>query len=55
MSDDALLNVDNVSKRFCRILKRLLWTGLQDLHGGIPPLPLQPASPPPFLAKLAHH
>jgi hypothetical protein len=27
---DVLVNVDNVSKRFCRSLKRSLWTGLQD-------------------------
>ena len=26
MSDDVLVNVDNVSKRFCRSLKRTLWT-----------------------------
>ena len=31
MSDDVLLRVDNVSKRFCRSLKRSLWYGLQDL------------------------
>ena len=42
MSDDVLVKVDNVSKRFCRSLKRSLWYGLQDLgseiggrrHGG---------------------
>jgi lipopolysaccharide transport system ATP-binding protein len=42
MSDDVLVRVDNVSKRFCRSLKRSLWYGLQDLgselggrrHGG---------------------
>ena len=42
MSDDVLLRVENVSKRFCRSLKRSLWYGLQDLgselggrrHGG---------------------
>ena len=28
---DVLIKVDNVSKRFCRSLKRSLWTGLQDL------------------------
>jgi hypothetical protein len=28
---DVLINVDNVSKRFCRSLKRSLWTGLQAL------------------------
>ncbi|MFM9104246.1 MAG: hypothetical protein ACKOPS_24215, partial [Cyanobium sp.] len=26
---DVLVNVDNVSKRFCRSLKHSLWTGLQ--------------------------
>jgi ABC-type polysaccharide/polyol phosphate transport system ATPase subunit len=42
MSNDVLVRVDNVSKRFCRSLKRSLWYGLQDLgselggrrHGG---------------------
>jgi lipopolysaccharide transport system ATP-binding protein len=42
MSDDVLVRVENVSKRFCRSLKRSLWYGLQDLgselggcrHGG---------------------
>jgi lipopolysaccharide transport system ATP-binding protein len=42
MSDEVLVKVDNVSKRFCRSLKRSLWYGLQDLgseiggrrHGG---------------------
>jgi len=28
---DVLVKVDNVSKRFCRSLKRSLSTGLQDL------------------------
>jgi lipopolysaccharide transport system ATP-binding protein len=28
---DTLINVDNVSKRFCRSLKRSLWYGVQDL------------------------
>jgi lipopolysaccharide transport system ATP-binding protein len=44
---DELVKVDNVSKRFCRSLKRSLWTGLQDLgseiggrrHGGGSGLP----------------
>jgi hypothetical protein len=27
MSDDVLVKVDNVSKRFCRSLKRSLWYG----------------------------
>jgi ABC-type polysaccharide/polyol phosphate transport system ATPase subunit len=47
MSDDVLVKVDNVSKRFCRSLKRSLWYGLQDLgseiggrrHGGGSELP----------------
>jgi lipopolysaccharide transport system ATP-binding protein len=47
MSDDVLVKVDNVSKRFCRSLKRSLWYGLQDLgseiggrrHGGGSGLP----------------
>ena len=47
MSDDVLVKVDNVSKRFCRSLKRSLWYGLQDLgsevggrrHGGDKGLP----------------
>jgi ABC-type polysaccharide/polyol phosphate transport system ATPase subunit len=42
MNDDVLVRVDNVSKRFCRSLKKSLWYGLQDLgselgghrHGG---------------------
>jgi lipopolysaccharide transport system ATP-binding protein len=42
MTDDVLVRVENVSKRFCRSLKRSLWTGLQDVgselfgfqHGG---------------------
>jgi lipopolysaccharide transport system ATP-binding protein len=44
---DVLVKVDNVSKRFCRSLKRSLWYGLQDLgseiggrrHGGGSGLP----------------
>lgn len=28
---DTLINVENVSKRFCRSLKRSLWYGMQDL------------------------
>jgi len=47
MSDDVLVRVENVSKRFCRSLKRSLWYGLQDLgselggrrHGGGKGLP----------------
>jgi lipopolysaccharide transport system ATP-binding protein len=44
---EVLVKVDNVSKRFCRSLKRSLWYGLQDLgseiggrhHGGTSALP----------------
>ncbi|CAK6697100.1 ABC transporter ATP-binding protein [Synechococcus sp. CBW1107] len=47
MSDDVLVRVDNVSKRFCRSLKKSLWYGLQDMgselggrrHGGGSGLP----------------
>lgn len=31
MSEEVLVKVENVSKRFCRNLKRSLWYGLQDL------------------------
>ncbi|WP_432785942.1 hypothetical protein AAJV73_08240 [Cyanobium sp. BSA11S] len=42
MGDDVLVTVENMSKRFCRSLKRSLCTGLQNLgseiggrrHGG---------------------
>ena len=42
MSNDTLVKVENVSKKFCRSLKRSLWYGMQDLgnellgrrHGG---------------------
>ncbi|MFC1680370.1 ABC transporter ATP-binding protein [Pseudomonadota bacterium] len=42
MSDDTLIKVEGVSKKFCRSLKKSLWYGLQDLgselrgrrHGG---------------------
>ncbi|MDT8379831.1 MAG: ATP-binding cassette domain-containing protein, partial [Desulfotignum sp.] len=30
-SDDVLIRVDNVSKKFCRDLKRSLWYGMKDL------------------------
>ncbi len=30
MSDEVLVTVDNVSKKFCKSLKRSLWYGLQD-------------------------
>jgi ABC-type polysaccharide/polyol phosphate transport system ATPase subunit len=35
MSDDVLVKVENVSKRFCRSLKRSLWYGLQELGSEI--------------------
>mgnify|MGYP006950291274 FL=1 len=35
MSDDVLVRVDNVSKRFCRSHKRSLWCGMQDLGSEI--------------------
>lgn len=52
MSDDVLVKVDNVSKRFCHSLKRSLWYGLQDLgseigghrHGGGSGLPQSSAN-----------
>lgn len=31
MSDDVLVKVDNVSKKFCRSLKHSLWYGVQDV------------------------
>ena len=31
MSDDALIKVEGVSKKFCRSLKKSLWYGMQDL------------------------
>jgi len=54
MSDDVLVKVDNVSKRFCRSLKRSLWYGMQDLgseigghrHGGGSGLPQSSADVP---------
>lgn len=47
MTEDVLVRVDNVSKRFCRSLRRSLWYGLQDMaselsgrrHGGGSGLP----------------
>jgi ABC-type polysaccharide/polyol phosphate transport system ATPase subunit len=33
MSNDVLIKVDNVSKKFCRTLKRSLWYGVQDVAG----------------------
>jgi lipopolysaccharide transport system ATP-binding protein len=31
MSDDILIKVDHVSKKFCKDLKRSLWYGLKDV------------------------
>ena len=31
MSDDVLVKVEGVSKKFCRSLKRSLWNGVQDV------------------------
>jgi len=31
MSDDVLVKVEGVSKKFCRSLKRSLWYGVQDV------------------------
>jgi lipopolysaccharide transport system ATP-binding protein len=31
MSDDVLVRVEGVSKKFCRSLKKSLWYGMQDL------------------------
>lgn len=33
MSDDVLVKVEHVSKKFCRTLKRSLWYGVQDVVG----------------------
>ena len=31
MNDDVLIKVENVSKKFCRSLKKSLWYGVKDL------------------------
>ena len=33
MSDDVLVKVEHVSKKFCRTLKSSLWYGVQDVAG----------------------
>ena len=33
MSDEVLVKVENVSKKFCRSLKKSLWYGVQDIAG----------------------
>lgn len=38
MNDDALVRCENVSKKFCRGLKRSLWYGVQDICEEINPL-----------------
>ena len=35
MSNDTLVKVDNVSKKFCRSLKRALWYGVQDISSQV--------------------
>ena len=35
MNDDILVKVDNVSKKFCRSLKRSLFYGVQDIASKI--------------------
>jgi len=35
MSNELLLQVDNVSKKFCKDLKKSLWYGLQDITGDL--------------------
>lgn len=35
MTDEVLIKVDNVSKKFCRELKRSLWYGVQDVAGEV--------------------
>ncbi len=35
MSNDVLIKVDNVSKKFCRTLKRSLWYGVKDVVGEV--------------------
>jgi lipopolysaccharide transport system ATP-binding protein len=38
MSDETLVRVDHVSKKFCRSLKRSLWYGVQDIAADFNPL-----------------
>ena len=35
MNDDVLVKVDNVSKKFCRDLKKSLWYGVNDIAGEV--------------------
>lgn len=37
MHDEAVVEVDHVSKKFCRSLRRSLWYGLQDMAGELVP------------------
>lgn len=38
MSDDVLVKCENLSKKFCRSLKRSLWYGVQDIFSELNPL-----------------
>lgn len=38
MSDEILISAENVSKKFCRSLKRSLWYGVQDVASALNPL-----------------
>jgi lipopolysaccharide transport system ATP-binding protein len=35
MSEEVLVSVNHVSKKFCRYLKKSLWYGVQDIAGEI--------------------
>jgi hypothetical protein len=37
MSDEILVKVENVSKKFCRSLKKSLWYGVQDIAAELNP------------------
>ena len=34
-NNEVLINVENVSKKFCRKFKRSLWYGVQDMAGNV--------------------
>jgi lipopolysaccharide transport system ATP-binding protein len=36
MTDEVLVKVEGVSKKFCRSLKRSLWYGVQDVSSELP-------------------
>jgi lipopolysaccharide transport system ATP-binding protein len=46
MTDEVLVSVENVSKKFCRSLKRSLWYGIQDMAGALNPFESAPAMLP---------